>query len=74
MSWVALRTLTGDRNKYLGIIFGVAFASLLMAHQVSIFCGRQATLPQEIPRSKKLRHLASSPALVVRLYSIISVD
>ena len=39
MSWIAWKMLTGDRSKYLGIIFGVAFASLLMAHQVSIFCG-----------------------------------
>jgi putative ABC transport system permease protein len=39
MSWVALRMLTGDRSKYLALIFGVAFASLLMAHQVAIFCG-----------------------------------
>src|SRR5688572_14069466 len=39
MTWVALKMLTGDRAKYLGIIFGVAFASLLMAHQVSIFVG-----------------------------------
>jgi putative ABC transport system permease protein len=39
MSWVALRMLTGDRSKYFGLIFGVAFASLLMAHQVSIFAG-----------------------------------
>jgi putative ABC transport system permease protein len=31
--------LTGDRSKYLGIIFGVAFATLLMAQQVSIFAG-----------------------------------
>src|SRR5215510_8233512 len=39
MSWVALRMLTGDRSKYLGLIFGVAFATLLMAQQVSIFLG-----------------------------------
>jgi putative ABC transport system permease protein len=31
--------LTGDRTKFFGIIFGVAFASLLMAQQMSIFCG-----------------------------------
>jgi putative ABC transport system permease protein len=31
--------LTGDRSKYLGIIFGVSFATLLMAQQVSIFAG-----------------------------------
>src|SRR5262249_58106048 len=39
MGWVALKMLMGDRTKYLGIIFGVAFATLLMAQQVSIFVG-----------------------------------
>src|SRR5262249_27022576 len=28
-----------DRSKYLGIIFGVAFATLLMAQQMALFCG-----------------------------------
>jgi putative ABC transport system permease protein len=31
--------LTGNRGKYLGIILGIAFASLLIAQQASIFCG-----------------------------------
>jgi putative ABC transport system permease protein len=39
MNWVALRMLTGDRSKYLGLVFGVTFASLLMAQQMSIFVG-----------------------------------
>ncbi len=39
MNWVALKMLTGDRAKYLGIIFGVAFATLLMAQQLSMFVG-----------------------------------
>ena len=39
MIWIALKMLTGDRAKYFGIVFGVTFASLLMAHQVSIFVG-----------------------------------
>jgi putative ABC transport system permease protein len=39
MSWIALKMLTGDRNKFLGIVFGVMFASLLIAHQLSIFTG-----------------------------------
>ena len=39
MNWVALKMLTGDRSKYLGIIFGVTFATLLMAQQMSIFTG-----------------------------------
>jgi len=37
MTWIALKMLTGDRSKYFGIVFGVMFASLLIAHQVSIF-------------------------------------
>jgi putative ABC transport system permease protein len=37
MTWIALKMLTGDRAKYLGIVFGVAFASLLISHQLSIF-------------------------------------
>jgi putative ABC transport system permease protein len=39
MNWVAFKMLTGDRSKYLGIIFGVTFAALLIAQQASIFCG-----------------------------------
>lgn len=39
MSWIALKMLIGDRAKYLAIIFGVTFASLLIAQQSSIFCG-----------------------------------
>src|SRR5919201_825637 len=39
MNWVALKMLTGDRSKYLGLIFGVSFATLLMSQQVSIFMG-----------------------------------
>jgi len=31
--------LTGDRAKYLGLIFTISFASMLMAHQASIFAG-----------------------------------
>lgn len=37
MNWVAWKMLTGDATKYLGIVFGVAFGSLLIAHQTSIF-------------------------------------
>jgi putative ABC transport system permease protein len=39
MNWVALKMLMGDRTKYFGIIFGIAFATLLMAQQISIFAG-----------------------------------
>jgi putative ABC transport system permease protein len=37
MNWIAWKMLTGDRAKYFGIVFGVAFGSLLIAHQTSIF-------------------------------------
>ncbi|VTR98813.1 ABC transporter permease [Tuwongella immobilis] len=37
MIWIALKMLTGDRAKYFGIVFGVAFASLLMGQQTSLF-------------------------------------
>ncbi|MCS5712222.1 ABC transporter permease [Candidatus Berkiella aquae] len=36
---VALKILTGDTAKYLGLIFGIMFATLLMSQQVSIFMG-----------------------------------
>jgi putative ABC transport system permease protein len=39
MSWIALKMLMGDRSKYLGLIFGVTFATLLMTQQISIFMG-----------------------------------
>ncbi|MCA9100673.1 MAG: FtsX-like permease family protein [Pirellulales bacterium] len=39
MLWIAWRILVGDTAKYLGMIIGVAFASLLIAQQASIFCG-----------------------------------
>lgn len=39
MTWVALKMLFGNPGKYLGIVLGVAFASLLISQQASIFCG-----------------------------------
>jgi len=39
MYWIALKMMTGDLAKYLGLVFGVTFATLLMTQQVSIFLG-----------------------------------
>ena len=39
MFWIAWKMLIGNRAKYLGIVFGVVFAALLIAQQASIFCG-----------------------------------
>ena len=37
MSWIAIRMLTGDRVKFLGLLFGVAFSTLLITQQLTIF-------------------------------------
>lgn len=42
MNFVALKMLVGDRAKYLGIVFGVTLATLLVVHQVTIFTGLMA--------------------------------
>ncbi|HTS66658.1 MAG TPA: ABC transporter permease [Candidatus Acidoferrales bacterium] len=39
MNFIALQMLLGDRAKYLGLIFAIAFSSFLMSHQSSIFAG-----------------------------------
>src|ERR671923_1154218 len=37
MNFVALRMLTGDRAKYFGLIFAIAFCTFLLENQSSIF-------------------------------------
>jgi putative ABC transport system permease protein len=39
MNGVALKILLGDRAKYIGLIFGIAFSTMLMSNQISIFAG-----------------------------------
>src|SRR5262245_40945816 len=39
MNFVAIKMLTDDRAKYLGLIFAIAFASFLLENQSSIFAG-----------------------------------
>lgn len=39
MNFVALRMLMGDKAKYMGIIFGITFATMLMTQQGAIFAG-----------------------------------
>ena len=39
MYYVAFKMLVGDRGKYLGIILGISFASLIMTEQTSVFIG-----------------------------------
>jgi putative ABC transport system permease protein len=37
MAFVAIKILTGDRSNYVGLIFAISVASMLMAHHASIF-------------------------------------
>jgi putative ABC transport system permease protein len=37
--WIALKMLTGDRSKFIAIIFGVTFACFLITEQSATFCG-----------------------------------
>ena len=39
MNFVALKMLVADRAKYFSLIFAIAFASFLLANQISIFMG-----------------------------------
>src|SRR5215210_7989007 len=39
MNFVAIKMLIGDRAKYLGIVMGLTFASLLITQQLAIFFG-----------------------------------
>ena len=39
MNFVALKMLTGDRAKFLGLIFTIAFCTFLLENQTSIFAG-----------------------------------
>src|SRR3954469_9433519 len=39
MNFVAWKMLVGDRAKYIGIIVGLTFASLLITQQAAIFVG-----------------------------------
>ena len=39
MHIIALKMLTGDRAKYLGLIFAIAFCTFLLENQTSIFAG-----------------------------------
>ncbi len=39
MNLIALKILIGDRAKYIGLIFGIIFATFLMSQQMSLFVG-----------------------------------
>jgi hypothetical protein len=56
MSWIALRMLTGDRNKYLGLIFGVGtFSAVSTWRANNRHNGRQAVSGDTAPSASGLR-------------------
>ena len=48
MNFVALKMLVADRAKYFSLIFAIAFASFLLANQISIFIGIMARPASQI--------------------------
>src|SRR5438128_9256227 len=39
MNFIAIKMLTGDRAKYLALVFAIAFSTFLLENQTSIFAG-----------------------------------
>ena len=84
MRSVAIKMLLGDTAKYLGLVFGVTFATLLMAHQVSIFIGlmaRTASAIYEVSEAdiwvmdKRVRYIEEvEPMRDVELINVRSVS
>jgi putative ABC transport system permease protein len=84
LTWIALKMLTGDRNKYFGIVFGVMFASLLIAHQISIFTGIMRRTTSQIidvlepdlwVMDDKVRYVDETPSLQdTDLYRVRGVE
>jgi putative ABC transport system permease protein len=48
MTWIALKMLIGNRGKYYAIVFGIAFACMLMAQQAAIFVGLMRNTTSQI--------------------------
>ncbi|MBX9788212.1 MAG: ABC transporter permease [Pirellulales bacterium] len=81
MNWVAWQMLTGDRAKYLGTIFGIAFGTLLISQQTALFVGlmrrtasqiegvREATIwvmDPEVQNTDEIRPLSETDVYRVR--------
>jgi NodT family efflux transporter outer membrane factor (OMF) lipoprotein len=66
MNFVALKMLTADRGKYFGLIFAIAFASFLLANQISIFIGIMTRPPSQIRLFRR-----RNPGFVFQQYNLI---
>ncbi len=84
MNRIALKMLLGDRAKYLGLVFGVAFATLLITQQMSVFIGLMARMGSDIyniPQAqvwvmdKRVRYIEDiEPLRDVELQNVRSVE
>lgn len=68
MNWLAWKMLTGDRAKYLGIVFGVSFGSLLIAQQSAIFVGLMRRTSSQILDIREADRWAMDAAQAVGLF------
>jgi hypothetical protein len=73
MNFVALKMLTADRGKYFGLIFAIAFASLLLANQISIFIGILTRGESSLARVRE-NSLAAYEGGVVSLIEVLDAD
>lgn len=62
MNFVAFRMLTGDRAKYLGLIFAIAFSTFLLENQTSIFAGIMSRTGSQILDVTEARVWVMDPA------------
>jgi putative ABC transport system permease protein len=84
MNLVALKMLVGDRAKYLGIIMGLTFASLLITQQAAIFVGLMSrtfgaisdlSLPEVWVMDKKVQFIDDvKPLQDTQLYRVRGVS
>src|SRR3954447_4111549 len=84
MNFIAIKMLVGDRAKYLGIIMGLTFASLLITQQLAIFIGLMSRtygfitdtgLPDIWVMDKKVQFIDDiKPLQDTQLYRVRGVD
>src|SRR5256885_9610732 len=84
MNFVAIKMLIGDRAKYLGIIMGLTFASLLITQQLAIFFGLMTrtfgaitdlSLPDVWVMDRKVQFIGDiKPLQDTQLYRVRGVD
>lgn len=84
MFYIALKMLIGDRGKFLGIILGIGFASLIMTQQPGVFVGLMTRsfsfvtdmgLPDIWVMDKKVKFIDDSKAMpITTLYRVASIE